>query len=152
MFMPRMTALAELLWTNKSQDYPSYLDRLQRQYRRLDELQVHYRLPDLPGIITENVFVDADTLTVKKPLADMRIFYTTDGSLPRTSANELKTPLIIKRSALIKLAAFTPNGLTRGYLYAALPKAGLCRCVARGWRPTGIESANIIRLFLSRRA
>ena len=116
MFMPRMTALAELLWTNKSQDYLSFLDRLQGQYRRLDELQVHYRLPDLPGIITENVFVDADTLAVKKPLSDMRIFYTTDGSLPRTSANELKTPLIIKQSASIKLAAFTPNGL-RGDIY-----------------------------------
>ena len=116
MFMPRMTALAELLWTNKSQDYPSYLGRLQGQYRRLDELQVHYRLPDLPGIITENVFVDADTLAVKKPLSDMRIFYTTDGSLPRTSANELKTPLIIKQSASVKLAAFTPNGI-RGDIY-----------------------------------
>jgi hexosaminidase len=116
MFMPRMTALAELLWTNKSEDYPSYLDRLQRQYRRLDELQVHYRLPDLPDIITENVFVDADTLTIRKPMADMRIFYTTDGSLPRMSATELKTPLIIERSTVIKLAAFTPNGL-RGDIY-----------------------------------
>jgi len=116
MFMPRMTALSELLWTNKSEDYPSYLDRLQQQYRRLDELQVHYRLPDLPDIITENVFVDADTLTVKKPMADMRIFYTTDGSLPRTSSAELKTALIIKQSAMIKLAAFTPNGL-RGDIY-----------------------------------
>lgn len=111
MFMPRMTALSELLWTNKREDYPSYLDRLQQQYRRLDELQVHYRLPDLPGIITENVFVDADTLTVKKPLADMRIFYTTDGSLPRMSATELKMRLIIKKSATIKLAAFMSNGL-----------------------------------------
>ena len=111
-----MTALAELLWTNKSQDYLSYLERLQRQYRRLDELQVHYRLPDLPGIIAENVFVDADTLTIRKPLADMRIFYTTDGSLPRLSATELKTPLIIRQSAVIKLAAFTPNGL-RGDIY-----------------------------------
>jgi hexosaminidase len=117
MFMPRMTALAELLWTNKSEDYPSYLDRLQRQYGRLDELQVHYRLPDLPDMITENVFVNADTLTVKKPLADMRIFYTTDGSLPSLSATELKAPLIIKRSATIKLAAFTPNGI-RGDIYA----------------------------------
>lgn len=116
MYMPRMTALAELLWTNKQAYYDSYLDRLQQHYKRLDALRVHYRLPDLPGIITENVFTTADTLDIKKPLPDMRIFYTTDNSLPTTSSNELNNPLIIKQTEVIKLAAFTPNGL-RGDIY-----------------------------------
>jgi len=116
MYMPRMTALSELLWTNKQADYDSYLERLQLNYKRLEVLNVHYRLPDLPGIINENVFTDADTLDVKKPLPQMRIFYTTDGTLPKTTSQKLKAPLIIKQSQVIKLAAFMPNGL-RGDIY-----------------------------------
>ncbi|MFB9841702.1 family 20 glycosylhydrolase [Mucilaginibacter ginsenosidivorans] len=116
MYMPRMTALSELLWTNKQGNYDSYVERLQLNYKRLDVLNVHYRLPDLPGIINENVFTDADTLTIKKPLPQMRIFYTTDGTLPKTSSQELKAALIIKQSKVIKLAAFMPNGL-RGDIY-----------------------------------
>ncbi len=116
MFMPRMTALSELLWTHNQADYNSYQERLHDQYKRLDLLKVHYRLPDLQGIITENVFTDADTLNIKKPLSEMRIFYTTNGTLPTTDATELKAPLIINKSETLKLAAFTPNGL-RGDIY-----------------------------------
>jgi len=116
MVMPRMTALAENLWTNQPGDYDSYSQRLTMQYKRLDALNVHYRLPDLPDLITENVFTDADTLWVKKPLNAMRIFYTTDNTLPATSSAELNGPLVIKTSRTIKLAAFMPNG-SRGDIY-----------------------------------
>lgn len=116
MIMPRMTALAENLWTNQPQDYQSFNQRLDVQFTRLDYLKVHYRLPDLPKMITDNVFTDADTLKVDKPLADMHIHYTTDGSLPTVSSTELTGPLIIRRVQTIKLAAFTPAGL-RGDVY-----------------------------------
>jgi hexosaminidase len=116
MYMPRMTALAEMLWTHNQRDYDSYLERLHMNYKRLDALNVHYRLPDLPGMITENVFVDADTLSVKKPLPEMRLFYTTDGTLPVVTSAELKGPLVINQTKTIKVAAFTPNGL-RGDIY-----------------------------------
>lgn len=117
MFMPRMTALSELLWTNNQADYDSYHNRLTAQYPRLDNLNVHYRLPDLPGMISENVFTDKDTLEVKKPLPQMRIFYTTDGSLPTTKSKELIRPLVISESQHIRLAAFMPQGL-RGDIYS----------------------------------
>jgi len=116
MYMPRMTALSELLWTNNASLYDSYSSRLKQQYPRLDALHVHYRLPDLPGIITENVFTSRDTLTINKPLPGMRVFYTSDGSLPATSSTELKQSLVISQSTTIKLAAFTPNSL-RGDIY-----------------------------------
>lgn len=116
MIMPRMIALAENLWTHQSQDYRSFNQRLDAQFTRLDYLKVHYRLPDLPDMITDNVFTDADTLRVEKPLAGMQIHYTTDGSLPAANSTELSGPLIIRQPLTIKLAAFTPNGL-RGDIY-----------------------------------
>ncbi|MFI5136283.1 MAG: family 20 glycosylhydrolase [Sphingobacteriales bacterium] len=116
MFMPRMTALAEMLWTNNTNEYNAYTQRLVQQYGRLDNLKINYRLPDLPGIITENVFVDKDTLKISKPLSNMHVHYTMDGSIPGPTTAELTGPLVIKQSVHLRLAAFTPAGL-RGDIY-----------------------------------
>lgn len=109
MYMPRMTALAEVLWTNK-QNYPSYQNRLQAQYTRLDNLKVHYRLPDLSGFLFSNVFTNQDTLDIKKPLPGLTVRYTADGSLPNSGSTLLNRPLIIKNSQRIRVAAFKPDG------------------------------------------
>ncbi|MES2268427.1 MAG: family 20 glycosylhydrolase [Bacteroidota bacterium] len=116
MFMPRMTALAERLWTSNPDDYNSYLKRLGAHYKRLDKLNVHYRLPDLPNMVTENVFTTQDTLSIKKPMAEMQIRYTTDGSLPMATSKLLGDRLIITSPQTIKVAAFTPTG-SRGDIY-----------------------------------
>jgi len=110
MFMPRMTALAELLWTNNVNDYNSYTTRLTNQFKRLDVLKVHYRLPDLPGMITQNVFTDQDTLSIVKPMPGMQIRYTSDGTLPNKNSKELNEKLVINKSEHIRLAAFTSIG------------------------------------------
>jgi hexosaminidase len=116
MTMPRMTALAEVAWTDHPGDYQSYLERLRYQYPRWDMLHIHYRLPDLKGFTDNNVFTDSAVLTVQKPLADMVIHYTTDGTLPSASSAVLPQSLTIKKTVNIKLAAFTPEG-NRGDIY-----------------------------------
>ena len=105
MYMPRMTALAEVLWTHHK-DYTSYLARLRSNFGRLDLLKVHYRLPDLPGLFLGNVFTDQDTLWVEKPLESLTIRYTTDSSAPTVHSNELSAPLIIRQTQTIRIAAF----------------------------------------------
>ncbi len=109
MYMPRMTALAEVLWTHH-QDYNSYLKRLSLHYNRLDVLNVHYRLPDLSGFVASNVFTDQDTLSIKKPLDDLTIRYTTNGTLPNVSSTVLDRPLVINKPLLVRVAAFRPGG------------------------------------------
>ncbi|TSD66458.1 family 20 glycosylhydrolase [Inquilinus sp. KBS0705] len=109
MYMPRMTALAEVLWTHKK-DYTSYQQRLTQQYNRLDILNVHYRLPDLSGFLSSNVFTYQDTLVVKKPLPGLTIRYTTNGTLPNSRSVVLSKPLIINQSQQIRLAAFKSDG------------------------------------------
>ena len=115
LFMPRMTALAERLWSN-SPDYYSYLQRLKRHYKRLDALHVHYRLPDLPGIIDENVFIDSFVLKINHPADGLTIRYTTDGTGPQPASTILDSDLVIKKETTIKLAAYSGGGL-RGDLY-----------------------------------
>ncbi|MDP9075961.1 MAG: family 20 glycosylhydrolase [Bacteroidota bacterium] len=117
MYMPRMTALAEMLWTNDQNKYDSYLKRLVQQYNRMDALKINYRLPDLPGLLNEYVFTDEGKLSIAKPLPSLTIRYTTDGLPPSATSPKLPSPLIIKTSELVKVAAFTPTG-TRGDIYS----------------------------------
>lgn len=115
MYMPRMTALAEVLWTHQ-QRYDHYLERLTSSYALLDRMGVNYRLPDLDGFAGDNVFVDKGTLQVIKPLANMAVHYTTDGSIPTLQSPLLEGALTITQPETIKLSAFSPTG-TRGDIY-----------------------------------
>jgi hexosaminidase len=115
MIFPRMTALAEVLWTNKNR-YESYLKRLKAQFSRLDALHVSYRLPDVPGLVEQNVFTDETVLNPVKPLPDLSFHYTTDGSLPQLSSAPLNTAVKISKNTFIRLAAFTAGG-RRGDVY-----------------------------------
>lgn len=109
MIMPRMTALAEVLWTHK-RDYPSYQQRLLAQYPRLDAMKVHYRLPDLGGFLSSNVFTDETKLDIQIPLRGLTVHYTIDGTLPDMLSPALTQPLVIKTSQHIRLAAFKTDG------------------------------------------
>lgn len=115
LYFPRMLALAERVWSQQL-DFTSFQQRLPVHYKRLEALGVHYRLPDLSGFTTQNVFVDQAVLDIKKPLPYLVLRYTTDGSLPVNTSTVLSKPLIIKQPATIKVAAFTPDGL-RGDIY-----------------------------------
>ena len=108
LYFPRMTALAELLWSAKK-DYHSYLDRLNAHYKRLDNLNVNYRLPDLP-VLDNYAFVGNMNFSVTKPINDLVVRYTLDGSVPKANSSELKNGLMINQDKFIRLAAFTKNG------------------------------------------
>ena len=116
MYMPRMTALAELLWTNQPDKYGSYLQRLIQEYNRMDALKINYRLPDLPNLLNEYVFTDEGKLNIASPSKSLTVRYTTDGTLPDVKSPMLPSPLIIKKSELVRVAAFTSTG-TRGDVY-----------------------------------
>ena len=116
MTMPRMTALAEMLWTNNKEDYASYEKRLVMQFPRMDALNINYRLPDLEGIIDSKVFVESDRLNVTSPLSSLTVRYTTDGTLPQATSPVLNN-LLINHTEIVKVAAFTQKG-KRGDVYA----------------------------------
>ncbi|WP_158800042.1 family 20 glycosylhydrolase [Pedobacter sp. L105] len=115
MVFPRMTALAEVLWTNKK-DYEGYMERLKMNFPRLDALNVSYRLADISGLVEQNVFTDQAILNPQKPIANLTLRYTTDGSLPKSTSAVLNGPLVISKNTFVKLAAFTPMG-RRGDVY-----------------------------------
>ncbi|MDQ2751456.1 MAG: family 20 glycosylhydrolase, partial [Bacteroidota bacterium] len=115
--MPRMTALAERLWTGErgEEGFSFYQKRLRQQFPRLDAMHIHYRLPDVTGLVEENVFIDSAVLSVKPPLQEMVFHYTTDGTLPNKNSTVLNKPLSITGDATIRLAGFTQSA--RGDIY-----------------------------------
>nr|WP_293841948.1 family 20 glycosylhydrolase [uncultured Arsenicibacter sp.] len=115
MSMPRMTALAEMVWSAKK-DYPAYQQRLLQHFLRMEKMGIHYRLPDLTGFTEENVFVDKATLSINKPLTSYILRYTTDGTPPTATSKELPAALTIDKPQTVQVAAFTPSGI-RGDIY-----------------------------------
>jgi len=115
MIFPRMTALAERLWSD-THDYAAFKQRMIRQFPRLDALRVSYRLPDIDGIVEQNVYTDYALLNPEKPLKSITLRYTTDGSVPNMKSTVLEQPLTIKKASFIRLAAFTAAG-RRGDVY-----------------------------------
>ena len=116
MYMPRMTALAELLWTNKTSEYDSYLKRLTAQYPLMDALKLNYRLPDIPELLKNKVFITTASLVAHPPLKGFKIRYTTDGSMPTLNSTELHDSLSVNQTTTFKIALFAPNG-RRGDIY-----------------------------------
>ena len=116
MAMPRLTALAENLWTHDVSKYDGYLERLKGQYARMEALHIHYRLPDLAGLLNDYVFVDAYALNIQAPLPNLAIRYTTDGTPPVASSPALPSPYMVREDRQLKIAAFAPGG-NRGDTY-----------------------------------
>ena len=116
LMFPRMTALAERVWTNKEL-YESYMQRILRHYPRLEVLGIRYRLPDIQGFAQESVFIKEALFDVKSPLPEMKIHYTTDGSIPNFNSPILNLPLKINKPQEVKFALFSPSGI-RGDVYA----------------------------------
>ncbi|HEU4552103.1 MAG TPA: family 20 glycosylhydrolase [Chitinophaga sp.] len=150
LYFPRMLALAERVWSQQP-DFASFEQRLPAQYKRLEALHVHYRLPDLSGFTAQNVFVDQAVLDIKKPLPGLTLHYTTDGSLPTLTAPALDKPLVIKEPETIKLAAFTAGG-NRGDIYTLhYAKEAYQPAVAAGDIKEGLHCSYYKKYFLNTR-
>src|SRR5262249_28756575 len=110
MYMPRMTALAEALWTARPEGWDTFLRRLTAHYPRMDVLGINYRLPDMPGLLNEYAFTDHYALQIPPPADGLVVRYTTDGSRPTTASAVLPSPLVIDNNSLVRVEAFSPSG------------------------------------------
>ncbi|MCX2475308.1 family 20 glycosylhydrolase [Pedobacter sp. MC2016-05] len=106
MVFPRALALAENLWSHHHLDFNSFSRRLLSHYPRLDLLAVKYRLPDLENVITERVFMNRDSLYFDKPINNMKLRYTLNGSIPNMTSNELSEKLKINHNTAVTLGVF----------------------------------------------
>lgn len=112
---PRITALAERVWTNKDL-FEDYSNRLTDHYPIMDQMNIKYRLPDLTGFALESVYIGETEFDVKSQLKNMNIHYTTNGSIPSKNSPILTKPLKISEPSTLKFALFSPNS-AKGDIY-----------------------------------
>ena len=105
MSMPRMMSLAEVAWTMEK-DETDFLWRVNNIYPRLDEIDIHYRLPDIPNLPSHDVFLKTDTLDLEKPSLIDEIRYTADGTIPDLTSTLYEGPVAVMSTTTFNIASF----------------------------------------------
>jgi len=97
MALPRMLALAEVVWSPKeARDWDSFAERLPAELRRLDELGVNYRIPHVRGLERDRLTLDDAVVVVLHSLVPgARIHYTADGTDPDATSPLYTGPLTL---------------------------------------------------------
>jgi hexosaminidase len=120
MVLPRMAALAEVLWTPASQkNWESFKVRMQPQYQRYAALGANYAKSAFN--VRQQLAVDttkaADMVTLALDAAGLQTYYTLDGSAPTPTSTAYTGPFALTHSATIKAASFE-NGQPAGKMTA----------------------------------
>jgi len=95
MLLPRMLALAEVLWSTKeTRNWNRFVVRLPAQFARLDALGVEYRVPEPVGLGGDRlVLEDRIRLPINPPFPGGEVHYTLDGSEPTVTAPRYEGPI-----------------------------------------------------------
>jgi len=94
--LPRMAALAEVLWTpKKQQGWSAFQDRMRTQYKRYDNAAYGYRVPP-PELIAKEKKEDAYSITLENVVEGAEIRYTVDGVLPNIHSHIYKEPVEVE--------------------------------------------------------
>lgn len=116
---PRLLAVSENGWTsNQAKDFDAFNTRVEKQYNRLELLEVYYYIPAVVGLEKEIAIVDSTfvKLDLAYPLEGVEIFYTLDGSSPTRNATKYENPFVVKDTVEIKARAY------RGEIFNDLKK------------------------------
>ncbi|WP_245327823.1 glycoside hydrolase family 20 protein [Hymenobacter fodinae] len=114
MAFPRMSALAEVLWTPaKQRDWPSFQQRMQQQYRRYQAWGANYSRSayNVRQQLTLDPAQRTTLVTLQMDAAGPQIVYTLDGSTPTASSPAYTQPFTVASSAVIKAASIEGDKL-----------------------------------------
>lgn len=112
MAVPRMAALAEVLWTPKEKkDETNFLERVQTHFLFLDKLNVNYAkaIYKVEYKVSPSLKTNALKLELNANQSLGNIYYTTDGNLPTMNSLLYKEPIELNKELTIKSALFKNN-------------------------------------------
>ncbi len=109
MALPRMTALAEVLWSPK--DKRNWLDfrkRLETQFQRFDYMGVNYSKGSWKVDIKAGRSEDGKSylITMETEQPGYPVYYTLDGSEPTTDSKKYEKPFAVDTTTVVKAGIF----------------------------------------------
>lgn len=111
MLMPRLCALAELVWSEKGKrDFADFQRRLVPHYDRLAAADVNFRVPPPEGMGGRKTIFEPFVAAIANPLPNAEIRYTLDGSEPTKESLLYKEPLKIESTLTLSARTVMPNG------------------------------------------
>jgi hexosaminidase len=111
MVMPRLCAMSEVLWTEKSKhDFQDFIRRLEKHYDRFVARDLNFRVPTPLGIGGTKVIFGDTLITMKNPVSTAAIYYTLDGNDPTSNSSRYTAPIHIQGDQILKAALILSNG------------------------------------------
>lgn len=110
MILPRMLALAEVLWSKKEQrDWKNFAERLQPHLVGFEQRGIRYskgnfKVDIKPVVENNKLFIELDTDQIEAV-----IYYTTDGSAPSTNSIKYEKPFVVNSSMTVKAITVINN-------------------------------------------
>jgi hexosaminidase len=103
MILPRMPALAEVLWSTKEQrNWEKFNQRLQPHLVGFEQKGLHYSKGnykvDIKPIVANNIL----SISLETENSDAVIYYTTDGSIPTIGSMKYEKPFEVTASKTVK--------------------------------------------------
>ncbi len=112
MALPRMTALAEVVWSPSDQrNWNNFRERLKLQFKRFDLMGVSYSKGSWKVDIIPSMEKGVFEVVLESEQPDYPIHYTLDGTEPTNQSPVYKEPLTISQSAMINAGIFADGKL-----------------------------------------
>lgn len=110
--VPRMIALSEIAWVEPvaKPSLEEFYRQLVPQFKRMDVMQVNYRVPDLQGFYKINAFIEEATVDLTTPLPGIEVRYTTDGSMPTKESTLYSGSLKVTETTDFTFRTFRSDG------------------------------------------
>jgi hexosaminidase len=113
MALPRMSALAEVVWTPKVlRDYEKFIHRMEKQFQRFDAMKLNYRVPTPETTADSFIFTDSLVVGFHQPSPDAMILYTLDGTDPIVNGTLYSKPVVLKATTRMRAVTRMKSGQT----------------------------------------
>lgn len=116
MAVPRMTALAEVLWSPAGKrDWESFRERLEEQEKRFYMMDVNFSQGSWAVNIKPVMENGNYQITLESEQWKMPIYYTLDGTDPYEASPVYEEPFVVEKSAFIKAGIFVNGELKENF-------------------------------------
>lgn len=110
MVLPRMQALAEVLWTpSENKNWNDFNQRLQSHFRKFEQKNLHYCQGNFTVAIKPISAKGKLNVSLSSEISNAAVYYTTDGTEPTLQSNKYTAPVEINSTVFFK-ASTVLNG------------------------------------------